>query len=189
MTEKKHSKKEDEREEEFVVEDEVNTASIDAQLKKLRTKLKLAEEEKMTNLSGWQRAKADYVNLKAESAKKYEELVPHVKIKILEEFLPLADSFEVAMANKEAWETVAPNWRKGVEYIYGQLVNILEAQGITAINPLGQIFEPSEHESVAIAEVKKKEEDGRVLAVIKKGYRLGSTVLRPAQVKIGVYNN
>ena len=163
-------------------------ATTDA-IKKLRAKLKTAEEEKRENLLGWQRAKADYSNLKAEVERKQKEFAGLVRAGLIEDFLPLADSFELAMADQEAWEAVPANWRKGVEYIYNQLEKILEGAGVAVINPLGQTFNPGEHEAVGTIETEQEKDDHQVLVVTKKGYRLEEKLIRPAQVKIGHFKN
>jgi molecular chaperone GrpE len=111
-----------------------------------------------------------------------------IKAEVIEDFLPLADSFEMAMSDQEAWEAVPENWRKGVEYIYNQLESILAAHGVIVIDPLGLIFDPQDHESVGIIETDQAGEDNFILEVKKKGYKLGQRLIRPAQVKIGEYN-
>jgi molecular chaperone GrpE len=72
-----------------------------------------------------------------------------------------------------------------MEYIYKELINILEANGLEAIDPKSQPFNPKEHEAVESVPVEDKKEDDIVLSVIKKGYNLNGKVIRPAQVKIG----
>ncbi|OHA58631.1 MAG: nucleotide exchange factor GrpE [Candidatus Vogelbacteria bacterium RIFOXYD1_FULL_44_32] len=171
----------------FTFEDEEASADIAKKLKQLRDKLKNSEEEKMTNLAGWQRAQADYSNLKANSEKERQVLAEIIKAGLIDDFIPLADSFAMAMANHEAWEAVPANWRKGVEHIYSQLGNILANQGVEVIDPIGKIFDPIWHESVGLVTTTKPDEDHMVLEVIKKGYRLGERIIRPAQVKIGEY--
>jgi molecular chaperone GrpE len=101
----------------------------------------------------------------------------------------LADSFELAFSNKEAWLAAPENWRKGIEYIYSNLIGIMEAHNLIEINPLRQTFNPAEHHSIATVETNKPPEDNLVLEVLKKGYRLGAKVIRPAHVKVGVLKN
>ncbi|MDQ5957940.1 MAG: molecular chaperone GrpE [Patescibacteria group bacterium] len=177
----------DHNEDEFVFEDETDLDDVNKKIKKLRLQLVETEKEKMANLEGWQRAKADYSNLKTNTERDRQNLVQVIKAGLIDDFIPLADSFEMAMANKETWEAVPENWRKGIEYIYSQLGNILTGYGVETIDPLGKDFNPVEHESTGLIHTAKPQEDHRVLQVVKRGYKLGEKIIRPAQVKIGEY--
>ncbi len=171
--------------EEVIFEEDQVDQNIALKLKKLNDKIKSLEGEKMENLLGWQRAKADYSNLKINTEKEKAELGGMIKGGIIMDLLPLADSFEIAMANKAVWEEVPENWRKGVEYIYNHLENILSNHGVSVIKEVGLPFNPLEHETIGLVDTENKAEDHTVLEVVKKGYRLGDRVIRPAQVKIG----
>lgn len=156
------------------------------QLKNLRTKLKEVDKKAAEYLAGWQRAKADYLNLKREEESAKAELASFAKKPILYELIHLADVFDLAFANKEAWNDVPQNWRQGVEYIHKELLAILNRHGLESINPLGEHFDPRRHHSVGQLETNEKNEDNIVLEVTQKGYLLGEEILRPAQVKVGV---
>lgn len=156
-----------------------------AALKKLREKLKICQAERQEFLETSQRLKADYVNLRRDEEKRRGELGQFAKTNLLVELLDLADTFDLAFANKEAWESVNENWRRGVEYIHGKLLGIFEQNGLTLLDPLGAIFNPAEHHSVAAVPVTAENEDNKVLEVVQKGYKLGDRVLRPAKVKVG----
>lgn len=157
---------------------------ITDKLKKLQAELKACDEERREYLAGWQRAKADYINLKKDLDKERGDYGRLARESILHELLPLADSFELAFANKEAWAAAPANWRQGVEYIYQQLQSIFQHYGLEVIDPLHQAFNPEQHESLGFIAGEEADE-GRVLEVLKKGYILGGKVLRPAQVKVG----
>ena len=97
----------------------------------------------------------------------------------------------MAFSNKEAWEAAPANWRKGIEYIYAQLLSAVERHGIKQINPLGMPFDPREHDSIGTvglpaasdtAQAGGKEDT--VAEVVQKGYSLHGKVLRPAKVKV-----
>src|SRR3989344_3736977 len=95
-------------------------------LKKLREKLKVSQSERQEYLEISQRLKADYVNLKRDEAKLREVSVKYAQEDLLLELIELADSFELAMANRETWEAVPENWRRGIEHIYGKLAAIFK---------------------------------------------------------------
>jgi molecular chaperone GrpE len=97
------------------------------------------------------------------------------------------DSFNMAFANREAWEKVDPSWRKGVEYIYSQMNSLFEEYGVRAIGVVGETFDPNIHESIELVTTDKKEDDHKVAMVIQKGYKLGERVMRPARVNVFEY--
>ncbi len=156
-------------------------------LKKLREKLKTCQAERQEYLDMSQRLRADYVNLRRQAEVDKAEAIRFASEDIIRELIELADTFELAFANKQAWQAVPENWRQGVEYIYAKLLALFERQGLTPLQALGQVFNPLEHESVMVIDTNKKEEDNLVLAVSQTGYRWHNKVLRPAQVKVGHY--
>ncbi|MFA6397302.1 MAG: nucleotide exchange factor GrpE [Candidatus Paceibacterota bacterium] len=156
-------------------------------LKKLRNDLKDCKKEKQEYLDGWQRSRADFTNFKQEEGKRLEEMARYSKEKIIEELIPVLDSFDMAFSNKEAWEKVDQNWRVGVEYIYNQLISVLEKNGIKQINEVGIEFDPKIHHSTEIIKAEKESDDHKVVEIIQKGFIMGNKVLRPANVKVYKY--
>jgi molecular chaperone GrpE len=153
-------------------------------LKKLREDLKKANQEKTEYLTGWQRAKADYVNLQKEQNEMLKMIGTRTKEKFMEDLLPTLDAFDVAMGNKEAWEKVDANWRMGVEYIYNQFVNALSENGVSKINQTGVPFDPSIHESIETVSTDDASKDNTIAQVIQSGYKIQDRVIRPARVKV-----
>ncbi|MCC7469906.1 MAG: nucleotide exchange factor GrpE [Bacteroidetes bacterium] len=168
----------------FEFEDVTEDGAVSDKLKKLRSELKLAKEESQTNLDGWQRARADYANLQKTSSDQMKELRGYVLEGFVEELLPSLDAFEMAMRNKETWEAVNENWRKGIEYIYSQLKAILTNNGISEVGMVGEKFNPDFHQALEEVETSDENSDHTVAEVIQKGYKGSKGVIRPAQVKI-----
>jgi molecular chaperone GrpE len=155
-----------------------------AEPKKEPTELEKALKERDEYLAGWQRAKADFSNAK----KRWEEELKSYRAVanegLIEELLPVLQSFEMAFANKEAWEKADKNWRSGVEYIYGQLKGVIEQNGVKEVNPIGQKFDPAIHEAMKYESVEDKSKAGTIISVIEKGYILGSKLIKPAKVVV-----
>ena len=168
--------------EEIVVEDE-SDAPV-AALRKLRERLTTCEAEKQEYLTGWQRAKADFVNARKNETAEREEFMKFAKEKVLKDILPVADSFEMAFGHRESWEKVDKGWRAGVESIYAQLGTVFLRHGLTAIGMPGEPFDPRVHTSVGFVPTDTKEEDDQVAEVVQKGYTLYEKVIRPAQVRL-----
>ncbi len=179
-----HKKTEDGDIEDVVFEPEENSAPAD-QLKKLRERLKTALAEKEEYLAGWQRAKADLVNMKREADTERKMRAKFAEEDVIESLLPVLDSFNLARGNKEAWEKVDENWRQGIEYIHSQLLRTLSERGLTEINPqIGSTFDIMKHAGVENIVTDDAEKDGMIAEVVQKGYELSGKVIRPARVKI-----
>lgn len=158
-------------------------------IKKLRGKLKEAEEKAQEYLTGWQRERADLVNARKRDEEEKKNFVKFANEGLITEILPALDSFDMAMANKESWEAVPVEWRKGMEYIHSQLLSALESQGVKRIYPLHGEFNPSEHDAIGTVEVSDEAQNNKVMEVIQPGYSYHGKQIRTAKVKVGEYNN
>jgi len=156
-------------------------------LKKFRADLKQLKKEKEEYLTGWQKERAEFANYRKQEDERRANFSESVRERILSRFLSVVDSFNMAFANREAWEKVDANWRRGVEYIYSQMNTIFEEYGVKPIGEEGEVFDPNIHQSVETVETDKKELDHKVANVIQKGYKLGERVMRPARVDVYEY--
>lgn len=169
-----------------VFEDENENIGTDT-VKKLREKLKKCVEEKQEYLDGWQRSKADFINAKKKEEEFRAGLVSFAKEELILDLLSSIDNFEMAYADKDVWESVDKNWRVGIEHIHSQLLKTLLEHGLEQFDPLGEQFDPTRHDSVESVVTDKKDDDGKVMEVMQKGYILSNRVIRPAKVKVGKY--
>jgi len=156
-------------------------------IKKLREKLKSTEKERMEYLTGWQRAKADLINARKRDEEDRKEFIKFANERLIEGIVPVLESFELAMGNKETWEKADKNWRTGVEYIYSQLKKALEESGLTELRPLNQKFDHALHEAASYESVTDEKLDHVVLRVIQNGYYLNGKLMRPAKVVVGEF--
>ena len=153
-------------------------------LNKFRSGLKVCKKEKEEYLFGWQKERAEFINYKKQENDRHINFSEAMRERILTRFLSVIDSFNMAFANKEAWEKVDDNWRKGVEYIYTQMNTIFEEYGVKAVGEAGEMFDPNIHQSIDVAETDKKELEHTIANVIQKGYKIGERVIRPARVNV-----
>ncbi len=139
---------------------------------------KQAEEHQQRYL----RAQADFDNFRRRTAKEKEELAQYASMKLIGQLVPTVDNFERALAaasSNSDFDSLA----KGVDMIFRQLSQTLEAEGLKAIEAVGQPFNPEFHQ--AIMQVESDEyEEGIVVEEVQKGYMLKEKVLRPAMVKV-----
>lgn len=157
-------------------------------VKKLREDLKVCRKEKEEYLTGWQRAKADYMNLQRELDLARINISILAKQKIVEKLLPALDSFEMAFSNKEHWETLDKEWRMGITSIHSQLIKGLEDSGIVTINEKDVPFDPNIHQSISVVYTDDETKDHTVEKVLQVGYKIGDRIIRPAKVTIYDHN-
>ena len=139
------------------------------------------QAERDEYLEGWQRAQADYKNLKARMG---EDLVAARTKGVQEavgELLPVIDNFESAYGVVPEHLADEP-WVKGLEFIRQQFANYLQEQGIEEIQADGA-FDPSLHEAVETVE-NDDVSPGEIVRVSRKGYVMDGSVLRAAGVVV-----
>jgi molecular chaperone GrpE len=172
----------------IVYEDGENeTIARTDKLKDLREKLRTCAAEKQEYLAGWQRTKADLINTKREFETSRSRLVTMANEGLIEELLPVLDSFQLAQANQAAWQRVDEDWRRGIEHIQNQLIRVLQEYGLEAIGTAGEIFDPARHHAIESIPTNDQSEDQKVERVMQLGYQLGDMVIRPATVHIKSY--
>jgi len=153
--------------------DEQDSDSFDKKLKKTKDKLKICEKERAEYLAGWQRAKADYINLQREHEQKIADYFKFANEGLILELLPVLDSFEAAIKNGKD---------EGIKQLYNQLLSILKNNGLEEIKAVGEKFNPELHE--VIETIKSDKGEGIVIEEIQKGYKLHNKIIRPSRVKI-----
>ncbi|MEY3784121.1 MAG: hypothetical protein RLZZ230_443 [Candidatus Parcubacteria bacterium] len=162
-------------------------------LKQLRTKITRLEEEKKQIMEDGQRARADFLNARKRLEDERARDKVRFQMKHVEELLPLCDSFQMAMSNKETWEKADENWRNGVSGIYNQLMRIVDSYGVKAIDPAGEEFDPYRDEAIGTEVVEDEKMVDKVISVLQRGYemKVGDSieVIRHAKVTTGVLKN
>ncbi len=154
---------------------------------KLKARIKELEKKNAELLDSWQRDKAEFVNSRKRDDDQKQEFLKFAKADTISELLPVLDSFDGAMKNKEAWEKVDKNWRVGVEYIQSQLMTTLTNHGLKIINPLGQKYDHNRDEAVETVKVDSEEDNDKILDVMQVGYELNGKEIRAPKVKVGHY--
>ncbi len=142
----------------------------------------LAEEKAKaeTNLAGWQRAQADFINFKRHSEEEKEQTSKYANSALVQDLLPVLDDLERAFTSLPP-ELAEVKWLDGIRLIEKKLRATLEAQGLAEIKAVGEPFDPRLHE--AITQVKGKE--GIVIHELQKGYNFRDRVIRPSKVAVG----
>jgi molecular chaperone GrpE len=153
--------------EEFIQEDEDQSP---AAVTKLREKLATAIKEKQEYLDGWQRARADFANFKKEEALMLAQKEERIKAEFVEALLPSLDSFEMALKHNPSDE---------LKVVEKQLLGSLQKMGVERFGEEGEPYDHYKHEALT------QQGDGETVTSIQRsGYKIGETIIRPAQVII-----
>ena len=143
---------------------------------------KQAEE----NLSGWQRAKADFMNYKKDQEKYLEEFRKYASEDMIVRLLPTIDSFQMAIDHLPK-DLENSDWEKGIICIKNQFDNFLKDAGVEEIKSVGEKFDPNLFESVS--EEESDQEEGIIITEVQKGYRMFGKVVRVGKVRVTIKNS
>jgi molecular chaperone GrpE len=124
------------------------------------------------------RLAADFDNYKKRAARERSEYIAQANERLLKELLPILDDLERALQAAEQHEEA--QLEEGVALVHKSLVSLLERNGVSEIAADGK-FDPHVHEAL-LAQPAEDKEQGDVVDVLQKGYKLGDRVVRPARV-------
>jgi molecular chaperone GrpE len=127
------------------------------------------------------RKSAEFDNFRKRIEKERRELSEWAAAEVLSDVLNVLDDFDRALAVDAPAE--AQGYRAGVELIHRQLGELLRKRGVTPLETLGSDFDPHLHQAVAYEESPGARE-GEIIGELRKGYRLGDRLLRPALVRV-----
>lgn len=128
------------------------------------------------------RKTAEFDNYRKRIERERQQVTEAAAADLIEELLPLVDDLERAL-KAEAGAEGSEAYRRGVELIHRQLLELLRKRGVKPIEALGADFDPHFHQAVAYDPVEGRR-DGEVIEEFRRGYLLGDRLLRPAMVKV-----
>ncbi len=147
----------------------------------LERELAEATAKSEEHLYTWQRSAADFSNYKRRTDEERSLVGRFSTAALISRLLAVLDDFDRAL------DSVPPDahdsWIEGVQLVERKLRNVLEAEGVTAIEAVGQPFDPNLHEAVAHEET-AEHADNEVIGEVQRGYRLHDRVLRPSLVRV-----
>ena len=132
------------------------------------------------------RSQAEMQNVRRRSEIDVEKAHKFALEKFVKELLPVADSLEKAVESTEGHESageVVANIREGVEMTLSLFMNSLSKFNVKQLNPVGEPFDPQQHEAMSMVPAPDAEPNS-VVAVVQKGYTLNDRLVRPAMVVI-----
>ncbi len=187
MTKKKNNEETSEEQvlnEEEKKEQESKDTSNSGDMKteeKLLEEIKKLEAQSKEYFEGWQRERADFQNYKRRIEREQVSLKGYILSEVVKKYLVIIDDMELAIKNRPTADDCQV-WADGINLIYQKLLSILEGEGVETI-PVDGEFNPSIHE--AISQIDHPEiESGRIVEVMRQGYKIGEKVIRPAMVVV-----
>jgi molecular chaperone GrpE len=147
----------------------------------LERELEATRERADEHMRQWQRAAADFSNYRRRTEEERSAMTQISNAVLLSKLLTVVDDFDRALATVP--DEVHEGWVDGVRLVERKLRNVLESEGVTPIEALGQPFDPNLHEAV-VHEDTTAYPDNQVIEEVQRGYRLHDRVLRPALVRV-----
>lgn len=152
---------------------EEKTAELEASLREER-------EKADRYLNQLKYARADLENLQKRTQRSIEEALDRANGRLLMQLLPILDELDLAI---KAAETTEAGIAEGVGMVRNKLAKLMESEGVTPIEALGEPFDPRLHEAVLEVET-EDHPDGSVVEEYRRGYRYRDRVLRASMVKV-----
>jgi molecular chaperone GrpE len=151
-------------------------------IEELEQRLAAKDVELQQILSKYRAASDEFDQARARLRKEVLKDVERNRRAVMVSFLEVLDNLDRALsaaANRSDDPLV-----QGISMVQQQFVSVLEGLGITRIDPLGAMFDPTRHEAVATMSAGPDVPPGQIQGVVRPGYLLGDEVLRPAMVAV-----
>jgi molecular chaperone GrpE len=133
------------------------------------------------NVAALQRLAADFANYRKRNDAERADYAKFAKADLIAKLIDVLDAYDRALTTVPD-DAKGSSWVEGMWLIERKLRQILEAEGLQAVDSLGVPFDPYQHE--AIAHVESDEPEGTVIREHQKAYRLHDRVIRPAMVTV-----
>lgn len=153
--------------------------TLDQDIDQLKRDLEAAEGKANEHHELFLRARAEAENIRRRAQEDISKAHKFGIEKFAEALVPVKDSLDAALAIQNA---TLDSYRAGMEITLKQLATAFEKNGLLEINPVGEKFDPHQHQ--AIASVPAEQEPNTVVSVMQKGYLIADRVLRPALVTV-----
>ena len=167
--------KEELKEEKIKDKDKKKIKELEEELAKLKADVDHWKNE-------YYRAYADTKNLRNNLEKEHSDIIKYRAMGFIEDLLPVLDSFHMALANEPSSQELK-NYLVGFQFVYRNLVSVLENEGVKEISPnVGDKFSDKTMNAVDVTE--QEGEENIITKVYAKGYELHGRLIRPAQVSV-----
>ncbi|OFW09027.1 MAG: nucleotide exchange factor GrpE [Acidobacteria bacterium RIFCSPLOWO2_02_FULL_67_36] len=145
----------------------------------------LAEKDRQLQdaIGKYRQAAAEFDDSRLRLRREISKDIERGRREILADLLDVVDNLDRAVESASHGAS-AEAVLQGVEMVRRQFLTKLEGLGVTRIESAGEAFDPAVHEAITTVPAQSDEQDGRVVGVVRHGYRIGEEVLRPASVAV-----
>jgi molecular chaperone GrpE len=149
----------------------------------IAAQLEAAKAEAAANYDKFVRTAADLENFRRRTVREKDELRTAATGRVLEDIFPVLDTLSLAINAARQPNAELKSLAGGVEMVLAQLRTALANHGLKEINPMGQSFDPHQHEAISHQPSKDVKAE-HVMEVVRTGYLLNGRLLRPASVVV-----
>ena len=144
----------------------------------------LAEKDRQLTetVAKYRQASAEFEESRLRLRREISKDIERARREILADLLDVVDNLDRAI--QAAGPSSSSPLLDGVEMVRRQFLQKLEGLGVTRIDVDGQTFDPTLHEAVTSVPAESPAHDGRIVGIVRQGYRIGTDVLRPASVAV-----
>ena len=162
---------------------DLDSLPLEDQVSSLKTSLEQAQQEVAENLDTAQRAQAEMVNFRRRTDEDRIANAKYANSRLIANILPVLEELDLAISHTESISEINDSFLEGIKLIQRKLTGVLESEGVAAIEAVGLMFNPMEHEAVGTEE-SSEVEPGYITQILRPGFRLHDRVIRPAQVMV-----
>jgi molecular chaperone GrpE len=149
----------------------------------IMAQLEAAKAESAANYEKFIRTAADLENFRRRMVREKDELRTAATGRVLEDIFPVLDTLGLAINAAKQPNAELKSLVNGVEMVLSQLRTALSNHGLKEISPMGQPFDPHQHEAIS-HQPSKDVKSEHVMEVVRTGYLLNGRLLRPASVVV-----
>ena len=168
---------------------DLDSLPLDEQVSRLKSDLETAQQEAANNLDASLRAQAEMANFRRRTDEDRINNAKYSNSRLISNILPVLEELDLAISHTEssAENNVHSNGQllEGIKLIQRKLTGVLESEGVVAIEAVGLMFNPLEHEAVGTEETTEIDA-GYVTEILRPGFRLHDRIIRPAQVMVAM---
>jgi molecular chaperone GrpE len=166
---------------------DLDSLSLEEQVTHLKSDLEVAQKEAADNLDSSLRAQAEMANFRRRTDEDRINNAKYSNSRLIGNILPVLEELELAIAHTEASAETEGitngQLLEGIKLIQRKLTSVLESEGVAAIEAVGLMFNPLEHEALGTEETAEVE-PGYVTQILRPGFRLHDRIIRPVQVMV-----
>ena len=166
---------------------ELDSLPLEEQVSTLKSNIESIQKESAENLDTALRAQAEMANFRRRTDEERIANSKYANGRLIANILPVLEELDLAIRHTEgnsgAETGVNQSLLEGIKLIQRKLTGVLESEGVAAIEAVGLMFNPLEHEAVGTEE-SEEIEPGYVIQILRPGFRLHDRVISPAQVMV-----